>query len=263
MRNKTEQESMNYFVEGIQGSGKSTLVRKLSEKYPGCTAVMEGEYSPVELAWCALLSEAQYSGILEQWSDLQDQIRRETHKEDNCLILCYTRVKSDDRDFYRQLENFEIYNGRTAFEQYKNIVLRRYRNWQTDGSIFECSLLQNAVEDMILFRDMSDDAILGFFKEVHSALKGKEYRICYIESSDIAENLNAVRKERVDKEGNEIWFDMLMEYFVSSPYAKKRSLKNCGDLLEHLRHRQELELRICREIFAENLSVFASRAYRL
>jgi thymidylate kinase len=24
---------MNYFVEGLQGSGKSTLVKKLSEKY--------------------------------------------------------------------------------------------------------------------------------------------------------------------------------------------------------------------------------------
>ena len=43
---------MNYFVEGLQGSGKSTLVQKLSEKYPNCTAVREGDYSPVELAWC-------------------------------------------------------------------------------------------------------------------------------------------------------------------------------------------------------------------
>ena len=57
---------MNYFVEGIQGSGKSTLVRKLSEKYPDYTVVMEGDYSPIELAWCARMSEAQFSDILEQ-----------------------------------------------------------------------------------------------------------------------------------------------------------------------------------------------------
>ena len=25
---------MNYFVEGLQGSGKNTMVQKLSEKYP-------------------------------------------------------------------------------------------------------------------------------------------------------------------------------------------------------------------------------------
>ena len=50
---------MNYFVEGIQGSGKSTLIRKLSEKHPECTAVMEGDYSPIELAWCARMSDVQ------------------------------------------------------------------------------------------------------------------------------------------------------------------------------------------------------------
>ena len=254
---------MNYYVEGLQGSGKSTLVRKLSEKYPKCRAVMEGDYSPIELAWCARLSESQFSEVLAQWKDLQDQISSKSHKEGDFRIVCYTQVKSENLDFYHQLENFEIYNGRTTFEEYKNIVLTRYRNWVGDNNIFECSLLQNAVEDMILFREMPDDAILNFYKEVRSALQGKEYEIYYIESPDIEKNLNAVRRERVDKEGNEIWFGMLMEYFINSPYAKKRSLRNSKDLLEHLRHRQALELRICRELFSEKLTVIKSKAYNL
>ena len=254
---------MNYFVEGLQGSGKSTLVQKLSEKYPEFTAVMEGDYSPVELAWCARLSETQYSEVLAQWNDLQDQIISKSHKEDNYRIVCYTQVKSKDPGFYQQLENYEIYNGRTAFEEYKDIVLTRYRNWHGDSNIFECSLLQNAVEDMILFRDMSDDSILSFYKEVRSALEGKEYGIYYIESTDIEKNLNAVRRERVDKEGNEIWFDMVMKYFIDSPYAMKRSLKNWEDFFEHLRHRQTLELRICREIFSDKLIVIKSKSYDL
>ena len=254
---------MNYFVEGIQGIGKSTLVRKLSEKFPDCTAVMEGDYSPVELAWCARLSDAQYLEVLEQWYDLQDQIRSKSHKEDDSWIICYTQVKTENRDFYSQLEKYEIYNGRIPFEAYRNIVLSRYENWHGDGSIFECSLLQNAVEDMILFRELSDDAILGFYQEVKSALSGKQYEIRYIESPDIENNLNDVRKERMDKDGNEIWFDMLMEYFVSSPYAKKRSMNQYEDLLNHLRHRQTLELQICRKIFGEKVTVIQSKTYDL
>lgn len=256
-------EIMNYFVEGIQGSGKSTLVRKLSEKFPGCTAVMEGDYSPVELAWCARMSEAQYSEILEQWKDLRDQIRSKSHQEGDCRIVCYTQIRSENRDFYRQLEKYEIYNGRTAFEEFREIVLTRYRNWHGDGSIFECSLFQNAVEDMILYRDMPDDAILDFYQEVRSALGGREYEIYYIESPDIEKNLNAVRKERVDGDGNEVWFNLLMEFFVHSPYAKNRSMNRYEDLLMHLRHRQALELRICREIFGERATVIPSRAYDL
>ncbi len=254
---------MNYFVEGLQGSGKSTLVRKLSEKHPECTAIMEGDYSPIELAWCARMSEIQYLEVLAQWHDLQDQIRSKSHKEDDHWIVCYTQVRSENRDFYRQLENYEIYNGRTVFEEYKDIVLTRYRNWQGENQIFECSLLQNAVEDMILFREMSDKAILDFYTEVQSALNGKEYEIYYIESPDIEKNLNAIRKERVDEDGNEIWFNMLMEFFIDSPYAKKRSLKNDKDLLEHLQHRQALELRICREIFGDKVTVIQSKAYDL
>ena len=254
---------MNYFIEGLQGSGKSTLVRKLSEKHPGCTIFMEGDYSPVELAWCARMNEAQYSEILEQWNDLKDQISSKSHKEDDCWIVCYTQVKSRNQDFYHQLENHEIYNGRTEFEEYKNIVLTRYRNWQGDNNIFECSLLQNAVEDMILFRNMSDDAIYDFYKEVRSALIDKEYEICYIESPDIRKHLSTVQKERVDKDGNEIWFNMLMDFFTNSPYAKKHSLNKYEDLIEHLQHRQALELRICRKIFGDKLTVIKSKAYDL
>ena len=37
---------MNYFIEGLQGSGKSTLVKTLSDLDPGLRAVREGDYSP-------------------------------------------------------------------------------------------------------------------------------------------------------------------------------------------------------------------------
>ena len=254
---------MNYFVEGLQGSGKSTLVRKLSEKHQSFMAVMEGDYSPIELAWCAWMDESQYSEVIDRWKELQEQISSQSHKEGDHWIVCYTHVKSEDRSFYHQLENYEVYNGRTTFEQYKSIVLTRYRDWRGNNTIFECSLLQNAVEDMILFRDLSDEVILDFYKEVRSVLSGKEYGIIYIESPDIEKNLNAVRKERVDKDGNEIWFNMLVEFFINSPYAKKRSLKNYEDLLEHLQHRQALELRICREVFGERLTVVRSKMYDL
>ena len=44
---------MTYFIEGLQGAGKTTLAANLSEKYPRHKVFREGDYSPVELAWCA------------------------------------------------------------------------------------------------------------------------------------------------------------------------------------------------------------------
>lgn len=56
---------MNYFVEGLQGAGKSTLVQRLSERLKKHQVFREGDYSPVELTWCAYVTEGQYQDILE------------------------------------------------------------------------------------------------------------------------------------------------------------------------------------------------------
>ena len=72
---------MNYFVEGLQGSGKSTLVRRLSEKYHDYKAVCEGDYSPVELAWCAYVDKKTYAGILDKYSDIRDEIMERAMKK--------------------------------------------------------------------------------------------------------------------------------------------------------------------------------------
>ena len=83
---------MNYFIEGLQGSGKSTLVRKLSELHSDYTAVREGEYSPVELSWCAYMDETAYHGILEKYPDLRQSIEEKTVSEGDRKIICYTKI---------------------------------------------------------------------------------------------------------------------------------------------------------------------------
>ena len=106
---------MNYLVEGLQGSGKSTLVGKLREKYPGYTVYREGDYSPIELAWCALVSKEKYEEILDKYSDLKPRIEEKSHEENGNVIVCYTKVVTDRREFYQELEEYEIYNGRKTF----------------------------------------------------------------------------------------------------------------------------------------------------
>ncbi len=48
-----ERKKNNYFVEGLQGAGKTTFVQKLSDKLEDYQVFREGDFSPVELAWCA------------------------------------------------------------------------------------------------------------------------------------------------------------------------------------------------------------------
>ena len=252
---------MNFFVEGLQGSGKSTLISRLSELHPDCRPVREGEYSPVELAWCARLEEAEYQDILEAFSSLRPQIEEKAYRENGHVIVCYTKIMTENREFYRELEKHEIYNNHTSYDAFKQIILDRFRKWNGDGMIFECSLFQNIVEDLMLFRNAPEEEILAFYREIQEALEGKDYRILYLKTRDIAANLQVIRKERSDEQGNELWFPMMLDFFDHCPDSIARGLSGEKALTEHFAQRQELELRICREIFADRYIILNSKEY--
>lgn len=291
---------MNYFVEGLQGSGKSTLVQRLSELNPDCTAVREGDYSPVELAWCAYMNEDKYKEILDKYSDIRSEIEKKTHSEGDKRIVCYTQIITDISGFHKDLERYEIYNNRASYSDFKSIILKRYNDWSRSAGmneesgtaadadmnaksnieadlmqnmIFECSLFQNIVEDMILFKCASDDEIIEFYKDIRAALEGnaspdvngdackKDYHIFYLKAEDVRGNLEVIRKERSDDQGNELWFPLMMGYFKECPYSKKMGFGSEDDLIRHFIHRQELELRICREVFPDKHTVLISKKY--
>ncbi|SHI79814.1 P-loop NTPase family protein [Pseudobutyrivibrio xylanivorans] len=254
---------MNYFVEGLQGSGKSTLVKRLSEKHPNYTAIHEGDYSPVELAWCAYVDRETYKQILEKYKDIRDEIEKKSFAEDDHVIICYTKILTDIPGFHKELEKYEIYNGNLDSEIFRDIVLRRFKNWQGDNNIFECSIFQNIIEDMILFQKCSDEEIVDFYKQIKEVLADKPYEIVYLQADDIKSNIDIIRKERSDDQGNEMWFPLMLGYFDNSPYALEKGVKGTEALLEHFKHRQELELRICEELFPERNIVLRSKNYKI
>lgn len=252
-------EKMNYFIEGIQGAGKSTLLQKLSEKLPAAGVYREGDYSPVDLAWCAYVTEEQYAGILEKYAPIADEIKKNTVPEGAHKVISYTRVLTDIPGFHKDLEQYEIYNGnrdRAAFEQ---IVLQRFQNWEGENQIFECAFFQNIVENEMLFFCLSDEEIMDFYRRVRKALSAKRFTVLYLEVADIAEGIGTIRRERSDEAGNELWFPLMVRYLEESPYGKQNGLAGMEGLVAHLARRQALELRILRELFPQESRVMKAK----
>ena len=252
---------MNYCVEGLQGSGKSTMLDRLSEKHPHHRVFREGDYSPVELAWCAYMSKADYAAVLDRYNAIRSQIEEKSFEEGDRMVVCYTKVMTDNREFYQDLERYEIYNGRKGLDEFEDIILGRYQRWNGSDMIFECSLLQNTIEDMILFSNASDSDIIRLYEKIRDILSGKDIHIVYLYTRDVAASIDIIRKERTDDKGNEVWFNMLCGYFDSSPYAAAHGLSGEKALTDHLSHRQQLEMTICREVFGDCNTILSSKKY--
>lgn len=142
---------MNYFIEGIQGSGKTTMLEKMTQDNPKLKAYREGDFSPVELAWCAYVSHSQYEIIIKKYANLAGEIKKNTVKEGEMYIITYTRIITDIPDFHKELEQYEIYNGLKSKAEFEEIVLSRFTSWSEDNQLFECSIFQNIIENQILY----------------------------------------------------------------------------------------------------------------
>ena len=77
------------FVEGLQGAGKTAFVNNLSEQLSDFKVFREGDYSPVELAWCAYVTEQQYQDILAKYPSLRTDIAEKTLTEGTHKFICY------------------------------------------------------------------------------------------------------------------------------------------------------------------------------
>lgn len=249
----------NIFIEGLQGAGKSTLLQKIAGCRPGYRVCREGEYSPVELAWCAWMDGGQYAAALEKYAPIRREIEAGTYREGEHYIVAYTKILTDIPGFHKDLERYEIYNGRKTLEEMEEIIFSRYRRFQGSGYLFECAFMQNIVEDLILFHQLSDEEILAFYERLYAVMPKENFRLLYLYSDRIEENIRIIQKERSDGQGNQMWYPMMMEYLIHSPYGKAHGYRDFADLISHLGHRQQVELRIVREIVGDRARILPAK----
>lgn len=261
----------NIFIEGLQGTGKSTLLTALGRKLPDYKLYREGDISPVELAWCSYMTEAEYRAALERYPRLAAEIRKwsicektAARSDGGCrvrYITAYTRILAEQREFYEYMEQSEIYNGRVPYQVFHDIIMGRYAAFTGEKNLFECSFFQNSIEDMMLFYVMEDEDILAFYREAFEVLRPRGFHMFYLDSPKVRENTLQIKKERSDEQGNEMWYPLMLQYLKESPYGRLHNCQDFEDLVVHFERRRRLELRIIQEILGEYCTILPAKAY--
>lgn len=253
----------NIFIEGIQGAGKSTLLNQLQRKMPDYRAYREGDISPVELAWCSYMTEEAYREVRARYPALEDELDKQTVREGNKRITAYTRILTDIVGFHKDMEQYEIYNGRVEWSEFQKILLGRYEAFKGEGNLFECSFFQNSIECMMLFYQLRDEEIIAFYKKAYGILQEKNFKLLYLDVQDVEETIHKIRKERVDDKGQEMWYPLMVNYLAQSPYGKAHGSQRFADLIAHLERRRNLEKRILGEMDGSRIWIAESKNYKI
>lgn len=253
----------NIFIEGIPGMGKSTLINSIYNAIPEFNICREGDYSPVDLAWCTWMTKEEYEETKKRYESIQEDIIKNTVCEGEHYVISYTKVITDIPNFHKELENYEVYNGRKSFEDFKKIIYSRYQNFKDVGYLFECAFFQNIIEDLILFYLMSEDEIVKFYRELYDNVSKDKFLLFYLYSDNLEENIETIKKERSDEAGNELWYEMMIQYVSHSPYGKKYGCSTFEDMIKHFKYRQELEMRIIREVIGDRVVVLPAKEWEI
>lgn len=264
-------------VEGIPGAGKTTNARKLKEELikEGETVILyeEGMSHPADMAWNAYLSNNEYNDFLSKCFDmyettektiskdeLRNRIEFQARYEDSHVILAYTRIDFPEMCYWNLIESIaskEICDGRRSLEEFKNIHLRRWKNFcnkaleDNNTYIFECAFLQNHIFELMGVYEKSDEEILDYLKDLINTVKPLNPLIVYIESGNVKNVLMQAANERKSPDpSRRDWIDEISDWVSNMNYGKNHNLKGQEGLLSFCKERERID-----KMVLENLGI--------
>jgi hypothetical protein len=243
------------FIEGIPGSGKTTLANKLNNKlkeYYNTEMRQEGDLHPIDVCWCSVQTKESFEDTLEKYPGISEQIKNFTKLVNGYYITAYTKIKTtpSERDFYQDMEKQELYSiiDLEQFQQFHQYLYTAFNNTFDPNTlyIFECSLLQNHINEHLLKFDSSMTQIIEYFTDLINRVYKLHPIIFYLSPLYPEQTIQHVIEERKspNPELYNDWIDNVISYISKQPKAKKYGYLEAKDMIRYFMKRQEVELNL-------------------
>jgi hypothetical protein len=208
--------------EGIPGSGKSTIAKRVYEYLCGkgmrVSLYSEGSDNPLDLTWHSYMTNNDFDRLISEFPEHRDIIRRNTICEDRYVLIPYKRFGCmlEYNEIFEILKSNEIcYTSKpvVSIEAFTEIFRMRWkqyaqRNASTDEiAVFESVLFQHQIHDLLRLYNPTREAIIHHLNILIKEITALNPVILYLTQSNVRETLLRKWKER-GKEGsdNEIHF---------------------------------------------------------
>lgn len=255
-------------IEGIPGSGKTTLARKLNSllKNEGIDVEMfeEGQLHPVDLAWCSYLTIEEFEQLLEQYPSQKAKLLASAQQEGAHVVIAYTKLGfyPDENPLMTYLTSKEVYQGKVSKDDFEAIHLRRWQSF-TDCInpetcyIFECVYFQNHIVELLGEHQLSDEDLRDYLIKLISTVRQLNPLVIYLDQKNPEETIRRVAQERrtTDSSKWQDWIDLVIAYVEQMPYAKARKLKGYQGALAFFEDRKRIELAVLKDLPVEILHI--------
>lgn len=239
-------------IEGIPGSGKSTISKRihayLEEKGIRSQLFNEGDLHPADLAWHACVPAGEFADLLAKHPGDREAVMRQTTMEEDYAIVAYTHIDTDNQELRRLLETYEVYDNRVPFERFGELHLQRWERFARSAAaevgitLFECAFLQNHINELLLFQLADESAILAYMSRLLTTVLALNPVLLYLSQPDVRGTIEKVGDVRVNAQGEKEWLNACIAYIERSPFGKNRGLRGIEGSIAYFEQRKASEL---------------------
>ena len=225
-----------YLIEGLPGSGKTTIAKKLSKflntRNVDNICYSEGDLHPVDLAWIAIFNEDELNKLFSLYPSLTVDINKNIKKIKDKYYLAYTKISisEETKDFYDYCSRYEIYKVndlKVFYQAHEDLWLSFLEENQYNNIIyiFECIFLQNHINELILNYGLKEKEISSYFNNFERLFKNHNVFLFYIKQKNISNTLKKITFERRtnNKALYKDWIDHVVEYLSNIKQREKIS----------------------------------------
>lgn len=243
------------FVEGINGSGKTTFVRNFTEnnrQYKRFITYRGKGIHPVDLSRIARFTENEFINFLNMLSC--DGIKEPEHyvanyiqKENSYILVDYLPIVNRLVQKTQAL-NFahahELYDGFSSPESFCNAHIERWKFFghadfcENTLAIFEAVTLQYPLMELIAYKNLSKEQILLYVKSCIESVRSWNPMLIYLDVGNIEKNILTISNER-GKTGD--WLANFKRWLSHSPAFPLNDSCKITDVIGFLKRRREIE----------------------
>ncbi|KAE8561814.1 MULTISPECIES: hypothetical protein [Paenibacillus] len=245
-------------VEGIPGSGKSTLSQyiqdTLNKHRIESELFLEGNLRhPADYESVACVPNEELDRLRSSYADVFHDIDPFVSLSGNDSLIAYALAQQSAQNeipssLYEEIRRYEIYDG-IPVEKYCELMVQRWSSFAKNQRekdklvILECCFLQNPGCALLARHDAGNDRFVQHVLQIAEQIQDLNPILFYLKQPSVRGTIERVKTMRPQE-----WLDFVIWYHTEQDYGKNKGLHGYDGYIQFLEHRRELELHIIEQL---------------